>query len=192
MQQQLRLWVMGKWLCTLVNFSNNIPHPHAHPPSYHPLHFSVHRYSIQQKIVPKCVWGSKNSNMTCVTSSRTAYHRPWHALEIFSPLSNDAANVNIQGCRTLIKIKFSRFSLWFPCILQVFPLFLSGIKVAFVQLPSPTIREIYTTNKECRSILRDEASVYFNVTAVHVWHLVARVYNPLYQTWLQWSYLTFS
>ena len=35
--------------------------------------------------------------------------------------------------------------------------------------------------KECHSILRDEASVYFNVTAVHVGHLVARVYNPLCQ-----------
>ena len=42
---------------------------------------------------------------------------------------------------------------------------------------------LYTSTvntKECRSILRDEASVYFNVTAVHVWHLVARVYNLLY------------
>ena len=29
--------------------------------------------------------------------------------------------------------------------------------------------------KECRSTVRDEASVCFNVTAVYVWHLVARV-----------------
>ena len=49
-----------------------------------------------------------------------------------------------------------------------------------------------SSTKECRSILRDEASVYFNVTAVHVWHLVPRVYNPLYQAWLQWSCLTLS
>ena len=27
---------------------------------------------------------------------------------------------------------------------------------------------VWTYTKECRSILRDEASVYFNVTAVHV------------------------
>ena len=32
--------------------------------------------------------------------------------------------------------------------------------------------------KECRSIVRDESSVYFNVTAKHVWHLVATVYKP--------------
>ena len=31
--------------------------------------------------------------------------------------------------------------------------------------------------KECGSILRDESSVYFNVTAKHVWHLVATVYK---------------
>ena len=33
-------------------------------------------------------------------------------------------------------------------------------------------------SKECRSIVRDESSVYFNVTAKHVWHLVATVYKP--------------
>ena len=32
--------------------------------------------------------------------------------------------------------------------------------------------------KECRSIVRDESSVYFNVTAKHVWHLVGTVYKP--------------
>ena len=32
--------------------------------------------------------------------------------------------------------------------------------------------------KECRSIVRDESSVYFNVTAKHVCHLVATVYKP--------------
>ena len=32
--------------------------------------------------------------------------------------------------------------------------------------------------KECWSIVRDESSVYFNVTAKHVWHLVATVYKP--------------
>ena len=31
---------------------------------------------------------------------------------------------------------------------------------------------------KCRSIVRDESSVYFNVTAKHVWHLVATVYKP--------------
>ena len=35
-----------------------------------------------------------------------------------------------------------------------------------------------THAKECRSIVRDESSVYFNVTAKHVWHLVATVYKP--------------
>ena len=33
-------------------------------------------------------------------------------------------------------------------------------------------------DKKCRSIVRDESSVYFNVTAKHVWHLVATVYKP--------------
>ena len=35
-----------------------------------------------------------------------------------------------------------------------------------------------STTKECRSIVRGESSVYFNVTAKHVWHLVATVYKP--------------
>ena len=38
--------------------------------------------------------------------------------------------------------------------------------------------QIKTRNKECRISVRDESSVYFNVTAKHVWHLVATVYKP--------------
>ena len=37
----------------------------------------------------------------------------------------------------------------------------------------------FAKGKECRSIVRDESSVYFNVTVKHVWHLVARVYKPI-------------
>ena len=32
--------------------------------------------------------------------------------------------------------------------------------------------------EECWNIVRDESSVYFNVTAKHVWYLVATVYKP--------------
>ena len=38
--------------------------------------------------------------------------------------------------------------------------------------------KVETRVKECGSILRDESSVYFNVTAKHLWHLVATVYKP--------------
>ena len=41
-----------------------------------------------------------------------------------------------------------------------------------------TKRQNFKTSKECRSIVRDESSVYFNVTAKHVGHLVATVYKP--------------
>ena len=40
------------------------------------------------------------------------------------------------------------------------------------------LKTYYSVTKECRSIVRDESSVYFNVTAKHVWHLVATVYKP--------------
>ena len=65
--------------------------------------------------------------------------------------------------------KFPDFSLTGKC-LPIFPGF-PGFPVRVGTLSICLI-------KECRSIVRDESSVYFNVTAKHVWHLVATVYKP--------------
>ena len=53
-----------------------------------------------------------------------------------------------------------KFLTWFSACLEIF-------NIVFNTMVH-NIGEFQNSTKECRSILRDEASVYFNVTAVHV------------------------